>query len=358
MKVGLVIYGGLKIVSGGYLYDRMLVDHLRSQGHEVRVFSLPWRGYVRHLYDNFSAGLLRQLAGSSLDLLIQDELNHVSLFMLNRRLSRRSDLPIVSLVHHLRSDEPRNPIPQMIYAWVERRYLRSVNKFIYNSQSTRRSVERQTTGVRPCIVAYPGRDHIKPDISPRQIAQRASRSGPLRILFLGNITPRKGLHVLLAALEHFKQDEWRLDIIGSPKSDPRYAARIRSQMTKHRYSNRLHLHGAQSKQAVRRHLMRSHVMALPSYYEGFGIAYLESMGHGLPVIGTSAGGSRELIHHKETGFLIAPGDHEALSRHLLTLSANRSRLAEMGAAAQGRYYEHPTWSQSMSKIAKFLEESP
>ena len=43
MRIGLVIYGSLDTLSGGYLYDRMLDEHLRRQGDEVEIISLPWR---------------------------------------------------------------------------------------------------------------------------------------------------------------------------------------------------------------------------------------------------------------------------------------------------------------------------
>jgi hypothetical protein len=43
MRVGLVIYGSLDTLTGGYLYDRALVNYLKALGDEVEVISLPWR---------------------------------------------------------------------------------------------------------------------------------------------------------------------------------------------------------------------------------------------------------------------------------------------------------------------------
>jgi hypothetical protein len=60
LNLGLVIYGDLNIISGGYLYDRKLVEHLRRQGDRVEVIGLPWRGYLRGLSDNFSPSLQRR----------------------------------------------------------------------------------------------------------------------------------------------------------------------------------------------------------------------------------------------------------------------------------------------------------
>ncbi len=93
MRIGLVIYGSLEIVSGGYLYDRKLVEHLQAQGEQVEIMALPWRSYTRHLTDNFSGALYRRLRKTGLDVLLQDELNHPSLFLLNHRLRGQVGYP-------------------------------------------------------------------------------------------------------------------------------------------------------------------------------------------------------------------------------------------------------------------------
>ena len=105
MRIGLVIYGNLDTLSGGYLYDRKLVEFLRDEGDEVEIISIPWRNYAAHLTDNFSPSLLGRLDSPNFDVLIQDELNHPSLFLLNRRLKSLVNYPIISIVHHLRSCE-------------------------------------------------------------------------------------------------------------------------------------------------------------------------------------------------------------------------------------------------------------
>ena len=76
MRIGLVIYGGLDTVSGGYLYDRKLVEYLEANGDEVEIISLPWRNYAGHILDNFNRNLMRKLSAANYDVLLQDELNH------------------------------------------------------------------------------------------------------------------------------------------------------------------------------------------------------------------------------------------------------------------------------------------
>jgi hypothetical protein len=88
VKIGLIIYGSIDTLSGGYLYDRQLVAHLRGVGCQVDILSLPWRTYAAHLSDNFRLAWARQIANAKYDLLLQDELNNPSLFLLNTELRR------------------------------------------------------------------------------------------------------------------------------------------------------------------------------------------------------------------------------------------------------------------------------
>jgi hypothetical protein len=85
MHIALVIYGSLNEVSGGFLYDRKLVEHLQQRGHEVTVIPLPWRSYGRSLVDNGSHCLLRRMQGGEFAVIVQDELIHPSVFQLVRK---------------------------------------------------------------------------------------------------------------------------------------------------------------------------------------------------------------------------------------------------------------------------------
>ena len=93
MRVALVLYGDLDFISGGFLYDRMLVEHLRRQGEAVEIVSLPWRPYAGGLLDNLTPGLMRPLTTIRADIIVQDELAHPSLLRFNRRLQPREAPP-------------------------------------------------------------------------------------------------------------------------------------------------------------------------------------------------------------------------------------------------------------------------
>lgn len=350
MRIGLVIYGSLDTVSGGYLYDRKLVDYLTRQDDEVEIISLPWRSYAGHLSDNLSGDLRRRLE-AEFDVLLQDELNHPSLAWLNGRL--RQPAPLISIVHHLRSSEERPGWQNGFYRAIERRYLNSISAFIFNSRTTRQSVEALIGRATSHIVANPAGDRFGQSITPDAVARRA-RTKPLQIVFVGNLIPRKGLHILLAALSRLPGVDWRLRISGSLRVDPDYARQIYGLLDRYDLDKRVVWRGSLKDADLAQEMAASHVLVVPSTYEGFGIVYLEGMAFGLPAIGTTAGAAGEIITDGEDGYLVPPGDPAALAERLAALAADRDRLARMGKAALARYERHPTWEQSAAAIREFL----
>lgn len=354
MHVGLLIYGSLETLSGGYLYDRRLVEHLQSKGDTVEIVSLPWRNYPRHLGDNLSGSLYTHLKGLPVDLLLQDELNHPSLFWLNRRLHNQVSYPIIAIVHHLRGSETHPTPTRNLYRWVERRYLDTVDGFVYNSQATRQTVERTISRKSLGVVVHPGRDHLDPQISNSQLMQRAHDPGPLRLLFLGNVIPRKGLLFLLKALNQLPKNTWQLEVVGSLQVDPTYVRKVRRYIEKQALNDNIKLSGRLAAKELKEQMTQSQILAIPSSYEGFGIAYLEGMGYGLPAIASTAGGAGEIINHGQNGFLVKPGDYSTISRQINELNHDRNRLGKMSQAAQQRYLNHPTWEQSGVQIDSFL----
>ena len=355
MHIGFVIYGSLDTRSGGYLYDRKLVEFLQNQGDRVSLFSLPWRSYPQHLLQNLWWGWASALAASQLDILIQDELNHPSLFWLNRHLKAEADFPIVTLVHHLRSSEvhPKGLTP--LYRAIEKRYLLTTDGFICNSHSTEQAALALAGVSRPTVVAYPGRDDGPPPLQEHEILARAQSDGPLRLLFVGNLIPRKGLHTLLEAMAHVPADQVQLTVVGDDSIDPRYSHRMRTLAHHHQLDTRIHWAGAVSDETLRQLYSTHHALVVPSQHEGFGIVYLEAMSYGLIAVGTEAGGAGEIIRPGETGLLIPPEDAETLATKLLWLQSHRPEMGEMGIAARRAWMNHPTWSDTGARIRTFLQ---
>jgi glycosyltransferase involved in cell wall biosynthesis len=352
MRIGLVIYGRLDLLSGGYLYDRKLVNHLVAAGDEVEIISLPSVGYGRHLLQNFSKQL-RWLEQGQFDLVLEDELNHPSLFWANRRLR----VPIVTIVHHLRSSETRPGWQNRFYAAVERRFLQSVDGYIFNSETTR-DVVTAMLGVQPGkhIIANPAADHFDPEILPSraEIRLRTARSGPLQLIFVGNLIPRKGLLPLLRVLSGLSPEIWQLDIVGDTAADMKYSRQLFDFLAQSGLDEQVMVHGRLSDHDLAVRLRESDLLVVPSFYEGFGIVYLEGMAFGLPAIGTTGGAAREIINHGENGFLLPVDDISPLQEILRRLAVNRHELMQLAVNARARFDAQPGWEENMAAIRTFL----
>jgi len=346
MKVGLTLYGGLDERSGGFRYDRRLVEELRRAGETVEVVELPWRDYARGLLDNGSRRLRRRL-DVDVDVMLQDELAHPSLVRTNRHLS----YPVVSVVHHLRASEPRRLHP--VYRAVERRYLATVDAVVCNSTATRRvvtdlGVERDST-----VLAPPAGDRFDPAVDPDRIDSRA-HEGALRLVFVGNIERRKGLDTLvdgLAAADAAAE----LTVVGRAVDDG-YVDSVRDRVCEHGLGDRVQFAGRLADDDLAATLASSHVLAVPSRYEGFGIVYLEGMSFGLPAIASRAGGANDVVTDGETGVLVDPDDPVAVAEAVETLARDRDRLAAMGRAARARYERHPDWAETTGRVRGLLAD--
>jgi glycosyltransferase involved in cell wall biosynthesis len=355
VRIALVVYGSLDIVSGGNLYDRKLVERLRASGHEVEVVSIANRGYVLDLASNLSPLLRRRLSDPGYDLLLEDELVHPSLAFLNRSLhDHRPSRPLVAIVHHLRSSEERPDWQNRLYRRVEKRYLASVDAFVFNSHTTRESVEELLAKKTRNVVATPGGDRLERKLTRMEIDARAREPGPLRILFVGNLIPRKGLERLVEAARSLQAYPFSLDVVGSLDMDRRYAARVRRQVEACGLADRVRFHGSLGGELLEERFRQAQLFVVPSSYEGFGIVYLEAMGLGLPVIATASGATDEIVIHESTGYLVPPGDATILARRIESFLEDRDLLARMSLQAFEAFADHPGWDESTGRIEELL----
>ncbi|MAT40945.1 MAG: glycosyl transferase [Anaerolineaceae bacterium] len=355
MRVGLLIYGSLDTLSGGYLYDRKLVSYLESRGDTVEIISFPWMNDVYHFAQNFKTEYYHKLINLKVDVLIQDELNFLSLVWLNRKIKKRVTYPIFALVHHLRSSEPvRNPFFG-VFRWLEKSFLCSVDGFIFNSHATRKAVESLSKVDKPSVVAYPSGARFEVKTTPEKIEQRAKMS-PLQILFVGNLIPRKGLHTLIRALTFLPSSDWSLKIVGDESVDPAYVDEAWTLVSRYCLMGQVQFLGKIKDKNLENHYQNTHVLVVPSLYEGFGIVYLEAMAFGVVPMATEAGGAAEIIDQCINGYLVTVEDPQALANHIATLMKDRTQLARMGQAALEKFDQFPSWEQTGETIRKFIVE--
>ena len=350
MKLALVIYGELNQTTGGYLYDHKFVAYLRSCGDSVEVVSLPDRGYFQNVFPRALHHLHDQLINGDFDAIIFDELCHASLSAWLPAIRKKQCC--IGLVHHLKSSEPQGQLMKATSHLLEKQFLNMQHAIICNSETTRRTCEEIMSHVRPFQIVNPGPVTWVEQINANDIETRANQPGPLRVLFLGTVTKRKGLHTLIEALESVTTPI-HCSVIGCDQRDIAYASHCKSKVSDDSI-HQVDFLGEQQPDALLEHMRRAHVMAIPSEYEGFGMAYLEGLSAGLPAIATTKGAPPEFITHGCNGFLVPPNSPSHVAEHIQALARDRSLLAKFGLNARESFESHPTWDESFKGARDFI----
>ncbi|WP_253736532.1 glycosyltransferase family 4 protein [Halohasta salina] len=354
MHLGFVVYGGLDGTSGGYRYDRQLVDYCRDCGDTVDVISLPEGSYWRRAADGLDPTIARRL-DRPVDVLLEDELCHPSLWRQHRRLDRPG--AVAALVHHVASDRPSGRLLRL-RRWIERQYLRSVDGAVCTSAFTRRRAARLAPGLADCPVAPPAGRTERTAATPEDVRRRAAE-GPLRIAFVGNLVPRKDPLSLLEAVDRLdgweQSPDWELTVVGSHTAAPAYAERVVEAATDRGLDDRVRFVGEVDDGALTDVLAASHVCCVPSTYEGFGMVYLEAMEHGVVPIASATGGAGEFVTDGGNGALVDPGDADRIAALLADWAADRDRLGDLGVAALETAAAHPSWAETLSAVRTYLQ---
>jgi glycosyltransferase involved in cell wall biosynthesis len=100
-----------------------------------------------------------------------------------------------------------------------------------------------------------------------------------------------------------------------------------------------------SNEALRSAMSESVLFVMPSHYEGFGMAFLEAMGAGLPVVGTPTGGMADVIRDGENGRLVPKRRPDLLASTILDLLSDRQSLPAMSLAAHDAASQY-TWGRA------------
>lgn len=346
LRIGFVTYDGSNTTSGGYRYNRKLLDFLQSRGHRIEQYPLPDKPSLTVPRKRLPASL-RKL-NQPFDVLIEDGICAPLFWYWNKYLTEPD--AIVGLIHYLRQCDPTTTFSQYS-RFQENMFLRTLDTFIATSNHTRRQVVHSCSTVDPGIVVYPGgRNEIDQKI---QLDQQDSKT-PLRVLFIGNITRRKNVNTLLEAVHTISDGEFEILIVGDHTVEPAYTRKIQEQIRQMGTSTPVKLLGNVSDERLHSLLCQSHVCCVPSLYEPFGMVYLEAMEYGVVPVASNNGGANELIDHGENGFLVQPDSTANIADILRQLSESRNVLIRCSNQAQRTANAFPRWSESLEQAHKFL----
>jgi glycosyltransferase involved in cell wall biosynthesis len=197
---------------------------------------------------------------------------------------------------------------------------------------------------------------------------------PQRVVFIGRISPEKGIHTLLEAWPQVAAacPSARLEIVGPPAETPReflidlsedmevrglarfyrggadfrgsYVAALQAMVPPH-LANTVTFVGHEPHQRVLERCARAALLVNPSLSESFGMSLIEALAAETPIVATKIGGMPEIVHATEGGLLVKHNDPEHLAGAIIRVLRDPKLAREMGSRGRRRVAELYSWER-------------
>ena len=339
--IAFAIPGDIDLSTGGYAYDRRLLAEWREMGIEARRVALP---------DSFPFPTEADLSQTGRAILSQpfDDtllIDGLAYGAFPESIAAGLAGRVVALVHHpLGLETGLEPQQAQLLLARETAALRYARAVVTTSAAMKRLLATDF-GVDEAriTIALPGVDP-----APRATGEPAD--GPLRLLAVGAIVPRKGYHILVEALASLRDRNWHLTIVGAGDRAPETMRDLTGRIAAAGLGDRILLAGAVDDTTLAEAYDRADLFVMPSLFEGYGMVLTEALARGLPIICTTGGAAAETAPDA-AALKVMPGEAGALAKAIASLidaPARRSALADAAWAAAATL---PRWRDTAAIVA-------
>lgn len=338
------------------LPDRLLGSLELLRFARRRIPRWPFR-MTRLYYPKFAREVARDIRARNCDVI--HVISVTSLLPVLRRMNPRARIVLHSEDHAL-ADFASNRLTRRL---ADADLVLGCSNFVTNNIRTR--LPRLEAGVK---TLYNG---VRADgnTAGHLPSARSPGADTMKILYVGRISPEKGVHVLLDAMrsvwrrdpnvllqiagphaiapkeyvDPFDEDFLLRPLRGFYHSPGSYAERLNRQLNSDK-ADRVRYLGAIPNSELSILYARSDVLVVPSvWHEPFGIPVIEGMAAGLPVIATRGGAFPEIVADGTTGLLVGRGDADQLAKAICRLIDNPQQRQSMGKAARERAQNTFSW---------------
>ena len=275
------------------------------------------------------------------------------------QLAQRWDVPHITMFHTLarlkqlaNPDEAESPLRLEM----EQRLVQHVDRIIASTQDERKQIIRYCGATPGQVAVIPCGVDLKLFVPHTKQKMREAlglrRDQPV-LLFVGRLDPFKGPDVLLRAAA-MMEEKAQIVIVGGKLTDDKELQQLRKLAANLKISQRVHFLGARPQQELPMIYSAADITVVPSYHESFGMAAVESLACGTPVVATRAGGLMTVIRNGETGYLVprCPG---FFAERLDALIQQPDLLERMSDAARPSI-DHLSWSSIANQVYTLYDE--
>ena len=248
-------------------------------------------------------------------------------------VAKRSIFPTVVTIHGILSQEAgllpglRRRMRTRIQGWMgERYYIRHASHTIL---------------ISPYVAdhygpALSGKRYLIPNPVEPRFFNVVRRETPGRILFVGRLCARKGVKDLLLAVSRMAKFSDLHVVLAGSVADKQYVSELRAEVCRLNMTEIVDFRGILRTEELLEELSQCACLVLPAHQETAPMVIQEAMASGVPIVASNICGIPYQVDDGKTGFLVPPGDIEALADRLSTLLSNGAMREQFGAAARLR----------------------
>lgn len=339
------IPGDITTLTGGYIYERRLLEGLRAQGRLVDHLQLG---------GSFPTPTQADMADAAAQLLAlpQDRpliLDGLVFGSIDTRILARMVAPIVAMIHHPLAHE--TALPPELRAHLlrtERDNLTHAAHVLVPSPHTA-ALLASDYGVAPERITI-----VRPGTDRPSLPRATEGSDPPLILSVGIQHPRKGHDILLYALARMTNRKWQAVIAGS-RYDAAHADALDRLHAQLGLGPQVRLAGRVPADELAQLYQRATIFALATRYEGYGIVFDEAMAWGLPIVTCRTGAVPDTVP-ATAGLLVPPEDAPAFADALDLILTNATLRQDMARASALFGAASPGWHDTARLAGAVLDQ--
>jgi len=342
-RIAFAVPGDLTTLTGGYIYDRRVMQELRDLGWQVDHIALPAE------FPNPSAQemdeALDQLRSLPSDCPVI--IDGLAFGALDPAGVAGIKAPIIALVHHpLAKESGLDPKKRDALFASERANLsHAVGVLVPSPHTADILTSEYGVPTDSIAIARPGIDQPK--------GQRQPAAPPL-ILSVGIQLPRKGHDVLLRAVGQITDLDWNATIVGAAL-DQEYSDQLHALMLAEDLQDRVTLAGQLAQEPLGQLYQQASIFALATRYEGYGIVFDEALVHGLPIVSCDAGAVADTVPDG-AGRLVPPDQPAAFAVALRQLLTDEQARQDCAATSAMIGKTRPGWRDTAMIFSDFLKQ--
>lgn len=345
MKIYWMQPGEIDSISGGYIYNKNIIDGMRAQSVDVKLLNpgIDFPFPSKESLDNCMKFLLNIKSSS---IVIVDSLILGTFPEIIEKFASKHIL--AGMIHLPLNLSPSFSEDEKIY-FREREFssFKHAALLFVTSEYTKSELIKSGINEEKIHVVTPG---INTSVNQRNYPDK-----PKNLLCVSRITSSKGQLDLINALENLQHFNWNLTFCGGYDEQDAYYKEIRNRILISGLESRIDFTGEIPRLEVEKYYRQADLLILPSYFETYSMVLQEAMAFKLPVISANAGAVTQTANSKVAKFY-KPGNIKQLELHLASLMDNSFEYTELVNGYSKLNVKFLNWSKKTEQFLNILEK--